>query len=269
MKQLTQIGATTQEAISLALQKLGKTREQVDVEVLQEGKKGFLGFGARSAEVRVTVKEVHVRPTIEAEKAEPQKTTQFVEPTVINDVETISSQVSGQSSDIEAVQQVVEEQKEEEETSVNPIEDAKSYLVNIAEQLDIHDLEIETTREGKYVLFQLKSEKAALLIGKRGQTLNSLQQLTQLVLNKSAKQFLMVKLDVENYRERRQEALELLADRMADKALRLNERVAFEPMQSYERKIIHNQLANRLDIETYSEGTEPNRYLVIEPVKND
>ncbi|MBG9454340.1 protein jag [Lysinibacillus sphaericus] len=263
MKQLTQIGATTQEAISLALQKLGKTREQVDVEVLQEGKRGFLGFGARSAEVRVTVKEVQVRPTIEAEKAEQQNTTQFVESAVIDDVETISSQVSEQLSDIEAVQQ------EGEDTSMNPIEDAKSYLVNIAEQLDIHDLEIETTREGKYVLFQLKSEKAALLIGKRGQTLNSLQQLTHLVLNKSAKQFLMVKLDVENYRERRQEALELLADRMADKALRLNQRVTFEPMQSYERKVIHNQLANRLDIETYSEGTEPNRYLVIEPVKND
>ncbi|MGE7130760.1 RNA-binding cell elongation regulator Jag/EloR [Lysinibacillus xylanilyticus] len=268
MKQLTQIGATTQEAISLALQKLGKTREQVDVEVLQEGKKGFLGFGARSAEVRVTVKEVQVRPTIEAEKAEQQNMTQFDEPTVIDDVETRSSQVSEQPSDIEAVQQIVEVQKEEEETSVNPIEEAKAYLVNIAEQLDIHDLEVETTREGKYVLFQLKSEKAALLIGKRGQTLNSLQQLTQLVLNKSAKQFLMVKLDVENYRERRQVALELLADRMADKALRLNQRVTFEPMQSYERKIIHNQLANRFDIETYSEGTEPNRYLVIEPVKN-
>ncbi|MCL1697652.1 MULTISPECIES: RNA-binding cell elongation regulator Jag/EloR [unclassified Lysinibacillus] len=269
MKQLTQIGATEQEAISLALQKLGKTREQVDVEVLQKGKKGFLGFGARSAEVRVTVKEVLVQSTIEVEKAAQQNATQFVEPTVIDDVETISSQVSEQPSDIEAVQQIVEEQKEEEETSVNPIEDAKNYLNNIAEQLGIQDLEIETTREGKNVLFQLKSEKAALLIGKRGQTLNSLQQLTQLVLNKSAKQFLMVKLDVENYRERRQVALELLADRMADKALRLNQRVTFEPMQSYERKVIHNQLANRLDIETYSEGTEPNRYLVIEPVKND
>jgi len=268
VKQLTQIGATTQEAISLALQKLGKTREQVDVEVLQEGKRGFLGFGARSAEVRVTVKEVQVRPTIEAEKAEQQNTTQFVESAVIDDVETISSQVSDQPNEIEAVQKVVNEQNEEED-SANPIEDAKTYLVTIAEQLDIHDLEVETTREGKYVLFQLKSEKAALLIGKRGQTLNSLQQLTHLVLNKSAKQFLMVKLDVENYRERRQEALELLADRMADKALRLNQRVTFEPMQSYERKVIHNQLANRLDIETYSEGTEPNRYLVIEPVKND
>ena len=266
MKQLTQIGATTQEAISLALQKLGKTREQVDVEVLQEGKKGFLGFGARSAQVRVTVKEVQI-PIVESEKTDQQNLTQLDEQ-VVDDVETISSQVSEQPSEIEAVQQVKED-PEEEEASVNPIDEAKAYLVNIAKQLDIHDLDIETTREGKYVLFQLKCEKAALLIGKRGQTLNSLQQLTQLVLNKSAKQFLMVKLDVENYRERRQEALELLADRMADKALRLNQRVAFEPMQSYERKIIHNQLANRLDIETYSEGTEPNRYLVIEPVKND
>jgi len=265
VKQLTQIGATTQEAISLALQKLGKTREQVDVEVLQEGKKGFLGFGARSAQVRVTVKEAQI-PIVETEKAEQQNLTQLNEQ-VIDDVETISSQVSEQPSEIEAVQQVKED-SEEEEASANPIDEAKAYLVNIAKQLDIHDLDIETTREGKYVLFQLKCEKAALLIGKRGQTLNSLQQLTQLVLNKSAKQFLMVKLDVENYRERRQEALELLADRMADKALRLNQRVAFEPMQSYERKIIHNQLANRLDIETYSEGTEPNRYLVIEPVKN-
>lgn len=259
MKQLTQIGATTQEAISLALQKLGKTREQVDVEVLQEGKKGFLGFGARSAEVRVTVKEVQV-PTIESDNAQLQVVT------VVDDVETLSSQVSEQPSEMKEVQQVVKEQDEDGD-SANPIEEAKAYLSSIAEQLAIHDLEIATTREGKYVLFQLKSEKAALLIGKRGQTLNSLQQLTQLVLNKSAKQFLMVKLDVENYRERRQVALELLADRMADKALRLNQRVAFEPMPSYERKIIHNQLANRLDLETYSEGTEPNRYLVIEPVK--
>lgn len=265
MKQLTQIGATTQEAISLALQKLGKTREQVDVEVLQEGKKGFLGFGARSAQVRVTVKEVQI-PIVETEKAEQLNMTQLDEQ-VVDHVETISSQVSEQPSEIEVGQQI-KENPEEEEALVNPIDEAKAYLVNIAKQLDIHDLDIETTREGKYVLFQLKCEKAALLIGKRGQTLNSLQQLTQLVLNKSAKQFLMVKLDVENYRERRQEALELLADRMADKALRLNQRVAFEPMQSYERKIIHNQLANRLDIETYSEGTEPNRYLVIEPVKN-
>lgn len=265
MKQLTQIGATTHEAISLALQKLGKTREQVDVEVLQEGKKGFLGFGSRAAEVRVTVKEVQVTQ-VEVDRQQ-EKAEDIVEAAaVVEVIDNESSQVSEQPIDIEAVQENVLEGKKED-SSEYPIEEAKAYLTSIAANMDIQDLKIETTREGKYVLFQLESEKAALLIGKRGQTLNSLQQLTQLVLNKSAKQFLLVKIDVENYRERRQVALEQLADRMADKALRLNQRMEFEPMQSYERKIIHNQLANRLDIETYSEGTEPNRYLVIEPVR--
>lgn len=259
MKQLTQIGATTNEAISLALQKLGKTREQVDVEVLQEAKKGFLGFGTRAAKVRVIVKEEGIT---QQEKAED-----IVEAiTVVEDIDIESSQVSEQPIDIEAVQKVVLEEKQKD-SSTNPIEEAKAYLTSVATKMGIEDLKIETKRQGKYVIFQLESEKAALLIGKRGQTLNSLQQLTQLVLNKSAKQFLLVKIDVENYRERRQVALEQLADRMADKAVRLNQRIEFEPMQSYERKIIHNQLANRLDIETYSEGTEPNRYLVIEPVR--
>lgn len=263
MKQLTQIGATTHEAISLALQKLGKTREQVDVEVLQEGKKGFLGFGSRTAEVRVTVKEVQVTQ-VEVD-SQQEKVADIVE-AVVEVIDNESSQVSEQPIDIEAVQKNVLEENKEYSTE-DPIEEAKAYLLSIATNMDIQDLKIETKREGKYVLFQLESEKAALLIGKRGQTLNSLQQLTQLVLNKSAKQFLLVKIDVENYRERRQVALEQLADRMADKALRLNQRMEFEPMQSYERKIIHNQLANRLDIETYSEGTEPNRYLVIVPVR--
>lgn len=265
MKQLTQIGATTHEAISLALQKLGKTREQVDVEVLQEGKKGFLGFGSRTAEVRVIVKEEQV-VQVDVEKHADTTKDIVAAATVVEDIDNESSQVSEQPIDIEAVQKNVLEEKEED-SSEDPIEVAKAYLTSIATQMDIQDLKIKITREGKYVLFQLESEKAALLIGKRGQTLNSLQQLTQLVLNKSAKQFLLVKIDVENYRERRQVALEQLADRMADKAIRLNKRMEFEPMQSYERKIIHNQLANRLDIETYSEGTEPNRYLVIEPVR--
>ena len=133
--------------------------------------------------------------------------------------------------------------------------------------MGIADLRIEHESDGKNVSFKLNSEKAALLIGKRGQTLNALQQLTQLVLNKTAKSFMVLQMDVEDYRERRQVALEQLAERMADKAIRSRRPVAFEPMASYERKIIHNILANRLDIETYSEGNEPNRYLVIEPIK--
>ena len=270
MKQITQIGATVNEAVSLALQKLGKTRDQVDVEVLQEGKKGFLGFGARAAEVRVTVKE-DVRAMIEEEK-KPQQDEPVEEQRAEVEAPTedvLTEQVEHESVHVvngeEPVQVVNDDQPETQEQ--DPIEEAKLYLTNIALDMGIQDLQIHTESEGKYILFKLESEKAAFLIGKRGQTLNALQQLTQLVLNKSAKSFMLVKLDVEDYRERRQASLEQLAERMADKAVRTRKKVVFEPMPSYERKIIYNALANRLDIETYSEGVEPNRYLVIEPLK--
>ncbi|WP_431028527.1 RNA-binding cell elongation regulator Jag/EloR [Lysinibacillus sp. LZ02] len=263
MKPITQIGATVNEAISLALQKLGKTREQVDVEVLQEGKKGFLGFGARNAEVRVTVKE-DVQAIIEEEVVtEPQsvESAKGDQPIIQQSVE---DKPTSEENGEEPVQVVNDDQPEVQEQ--NPMEEAKEYLMQIALAMDITDLKIHTVSEGKYISFKLESEKAAFLIGKRGQTLNALQQLTQLVLNKSAKSFMLVKLDVEDYRERRQVSLEQLAERMADKAIRTRKVVKFEPMPSYERKIIHNALANRLDIETYSEGVEPNRYLVIEPL---
>lgn len=270
MKQITQIGATVEEAISLALQKLDIPREQVDVEVLQEGKKGFLGFGARPAEVRVTVKEIEV---VEVEHPQPiveeVQQPEVVEQTTPESITQQDEFVTDEGEKQELVEQ--ETQPEAQQTKVieteNPIEEAKAYLISIAESMEIDDLTIKTEVKGKYVQFMLESEKAAYLIGKRGQTLNALQQLTQLVLNKNSNSFLLAKLDVENYRERRQVALEQLAERMADKAVRTRKRVQFEPMPSYERKIIHNALANRLDIETCSEGAEPNRYLVIEPVK--
>lgn len=267
MKQITQIGATVNEAVSLALQKLGKTRDQVDVEVLQEGKKGFLGFGARAAEVRVTVKE-DVRVVIE-EESTPQPNEPVEEQRTaletLTDEQVVESEPVHVVNGEEPVQVANDDQPKTQEQ--DPIEEAKAYLTNIALEMGIEDLQIHTESEGKHILFKLESEKAAFLIGKRGQTLNALQQLTQLVLNKSAKSFMLVKLDVEDYRERRQASLEQLAERMADKAIRTRKKVVFEPMPSYERKIIHNALANRLDIETYSEGVEPNRYLVIEPLK--
>ena len=183
MKQITQIGATTQEAISLALQKLDKTLEQVDVEVLQEGKKGFLGFGVRPAEVRVTVKEIDE---------------------VVVDVQQLQESVEYDVVDENTIEHHIEDIKQQVENNSNPIEDVKVYLYTIAKEMDIHDLQIVTITEGKLTTFKLESEKAALLIGKRGQTLNSLQQLAQLVMNKSAQSYMLLKLDVENYRERRQ-----------------------------------------------------------------
>ena len=254
MKQTTQIGATVKEAISLALQKLGVSHEQVDVEVLQEGKKGFLGFGARNAEVRVTVKDI------------VQQQVNEVISTSTTPVEEVAEEVILEEPIFVQDEQPIH-QEQTDDLQVDPIEEAKSYLTSIAKEMGITDLAIEHTSDGKHVSFKLSSEKAALLIGKRGLTLNALQQVTQLTLNKSAKSFMILQMDVEDYRERRQVALEQLAARMADKAIRTRKPVAFEPMASYERKIIHNALANRLDIETFSEGAEPNRYLVIEPVK--
>lgn len=254
MKQTTQIGATVEEAISLALQKLGHTREQVDVEVLQEGKRGFLGFGARNAEVRVTVKE-----------SVQQRVDQDTTSDAASDVEELT--IVEKTIENEPVSANEDQPIHHEQQQVDPIEEAKQYLTNIALGMGITDLTIDHETDGKHVSFKLSSEKAALLIGKRGLTLNALQHLIQLILNKTAKSFMILQMDVEDYRERRQAALEQLALRMADKAIRTRKPVSFEPMASYERKIIHNALANRIDIETHSQGVEPNRYLVIEPVK--
>jgi len=245
VNQITHTGKTTEEAISEALIKLGVTRDRVTINVLTEEKKGFLGFGSRLAEVEVTVKEVQLEEI---------------------DV-TINNQPDEQQP---VVRETIHEQfvlEVNESTRTKAIEETKVYLQDIAKQMKIDDLEIETIHEGKYVTLRLESKKAALLIGKRGQTLNALQQLSQLVVNKFSNQFLMVQLDVENYRERRKESLEQLADRMADKAIRSGKKVEFEPMPSYERKVIHHALSRRLDIETFSVGTDPNRYLVIEPLK--
>ena len=258
MKQITQLGATKEEAISLALQKLGASIEEVEVEVLQEAKKGFLGFGVRQAEVRVTLKEVEEPVKVnKIEVLNEEVRVEEAQPEEINHLEPIQVEES-------TVQQMKNDENVLEE---DPIEVAKAYLTDIAEGMGIKDLKIQAETQGKNTLFKLESEKAAMLIGKRGATLNALQQLTQLVINKSAKTFMLVKLDVENYRERREIALEQLAERLADKAVRTGKKVSLEPMPSYERKVIHHTLSNRIDIETYSEGTEPNRHLVIEPIK--
>ncbi len=206
MNEVKMTGQTVEEAIQSALTKLGISKEEAEIEVVDQGKKGFLGFGARPASVIV-------------------------------------------------------------KKPLNPIEEAKNFLLSIMKQMDV-DAKIEVKREGKNVEFQLSGEKIALVIGKRGQTLNALQSLTQLVLNRYSQQFLTIILDAENYRAKRKETLENLAAKLADKALRTNRKVALEPMPSYERKIIHAALMRMNQVETFSEGQEPGRHIVIAPKKN-
>jgi spoIIIJ-associated protein len=129
------------------------------------------------------------------------------------------------------------------------------------------DAKIEKKQSGKTVTFQIKGDKMAVLIGKRGQTLNSLQYLTQLVANRHSKSYLQIEVDAENYREKRKETLNQLAVRIAKQVIRTSKNVSLEPMPSYERKIIHAALSEFKEIETYSNGEEPNRHLVISPKK--
>lgn len=247
MNQITQTAPTKEEAITVALEKLGVSRDDVSIILVEAGKKGFLGFGKKPAVVEVTVlkkeqeiKEVKVQEVEKVEEVTELEETVKKE-SVIEDVPTI--------------------------TNEQAVEETKSYIKEIAKEMNINDLVINEKRDGKFIYLHLNSEKAAILIGKRGQTLNALENLSQLVANKFSNSFIIIKLDVGDYRERRQESLEQLAERMADKAIRTGSKVEFEPMSSFERKIIHNALSVRVDIETYSVGTDPNRYLVIEPIK--
>src|SRR5699024_2136108 len=124
---------------------------------------------------------------------------------------------------------------------------------------------IEKEIKDNHVSFQLYGEKIAILIGKRGKTLNALQYLSQLVLNKHHDEYFTVIVDAEGYRERRKATLIDLASKMRDKAIRMNRKVALEPMPAFERKVIHTALQNDHTVSTYSDGREPHRYIVIQP----
>lgn len=149
---------------------------------------------------------------------------------------------------------------------IDPLEEAKKFLIQVSEQMGA-PVEIEIKRDGKQVYFVMTGEKIALLIGKRGQTLNSLQYLTQLVINRFSNQYLTVILDAEDYRNRRSETLIQLAHRLALKAVKSGKDVPLEPMPSYERKVIHTALADNKRVKTFSDGSEPHRFIVITPVR--
>ncbi|TCP20012.1 spoIIIJ-associated protein [Scopulibacillus darangshiensis] len=147
----------------------------------------------------------------------------------------------------------------------NPIEKAINYLRDIVEKMGVI-VEIKATQhDERNVECQLTGDDLALLIGKRGHTLNALQYLTNLVANKHSDHKLKIVLDAENYRARRKESLEILAERMAHKAVRNRRKVKLDPMPAYERKIVHTVLQPNRHIKTASEGEEPHRYVTISP----
>ena len=140
------------------------------------------------------------------------------------------------------------------------------YLTEITKQLDAPAV-VKIKREANMIVFQLDTQKQGLLIGKHGKTLNALQYLAQVFIHRVAKNKLSVVVNVGNYREKRQEIIQRLAERTADKVSRTGQPVFLEPMPAFERKQIHAVLSKNEAVQTHSEGDEPYRYLVVEPVK--
>ncbi|MBB6450594.1 spoIIIJ-associated protein [Geomicrobium halophilum] len=147
----------------------------------------------------------------------------------------------------------------------NPVGEAEDFLAEVLRCIDV-GLEIESSDAGEQkARFDISGDQIGMVIGKRGQTLEALQYLTNLVANRHSDQYLHIEIDAENYRERREKALEQLANRLAEKAKRTNRKVALEPMQAKERKKIHQTLQNHSAVDTYSDGKEPRRHIVITP----
>ncbi|GAA0334617.1 protein jag [Bacillus carboniphilus] len=146
----------------------------------------------------------------------------------------------------------------------DPLSDSVKYLEAVTKMMGTN-VQIDVNKNGRVLEMNVTSDKSGLLIGKRGQTLNALQYLTQLVANHSSDQYVTVILDAENYREKRNETLVQLAERLAYKAIQTKKEVSLEPMPSYERKVIHTALSHNHKVRTFSSGAEPNRHIVIAP----
>lgn len=158
------------------------------------------------------------------------------------------------------------EARVEVEKQTDPIDDAKRFLESVFDTMEI-EVAIALSHEEDQVVFNLVGSNLGVIIGKRGQTLDSLQYLANTVANRSSRDHPRIVLDAENYRERREDALKKLAERLADRAIQTKKDVILEPMTPLERKIIHSYLQDNEWVSTYSKGEEPNRKIVISPKK--
>ena len=263
-------GTDVEEAVKLALLDLNLTIDEVDVTVLEESSRGFLGIiGSKLAKVRVEKKkapakeekqEKPVTPAKQekaAEKAKPER-----ERTPKKETSRNKKERTAPKFDIENVKPVLTKETEE---NLTPCEDneALRFLKEVTKEMGL-ELDI-TAKEGKDVLYiDIQGKDSGTIIGKRGQTLDAIQYLTSLVVNKEQNAYTRVVVDAENYRAKREKTLELLAVRLANKVARTKKSVRLEPMNPYERKVIHATLQNHPQVTTKSEGQDPYRRVIIE-----
>ncbi len=244
-------GKTVDDAITEACEKLEVTSDKLYYEVIEKGTSGILGFGSKPAVIKACVKSEDDAISNDVKEFTEDKKEVKVE-------KAVSETVNENDKSNEAAN------KEEEKAPfvLTDKNDPKVFLSKVFEAMNLK-ASIKSEVVGNEIDIELSGDDMGVLIGKRGQTLDSLQYLTSLYVNKGSDTYVRVKIDTENYRSRRKDTLENLAKNIAYKVKRTKKSVSLEPMNPYERRIIHSALQNDKYVSTHSEGEEPFRKVII------
>ena len=292
---------TVDDAITKACIELGLSSDQLEIQVISEGSSGFLGIGSKPAVIQVRRKKEKgsdhksentltdnasekKAETVKAEKIKNQEVRTSVQRKVSEEAsadnrkeekKTSSEEISGVKKSEKKSERENKPESKASEKKEGPVErtaeeivtmkaSASKFLDGIFKAMELPvNITIEYNQEEGSLDIDFEGDDMGILIGKRGQTLDSLQYLVSLVVNKDQKNYVRVKLDTEDYRRRRKETLENLANNIANKVRRSHHAVSLEAMNPYERRIIHSALQNNKYVETHSEGNEPYRHVVV------
>ena len=300
MRQYEASAKTVEEAVELGLQELGVSIGDVDVQVVEEGSKGLFGlFGSRPVKVRLTVKDSEEdplgdlleekpakKPEKKAEKKPEKKAEKKQEEkkpaAKAEEKKSEEKKPAEKKAEKKPAEKKAESEAPAEKQEIRTLEKPEVTMIP-ADQLDAESpagvareflgeltklmgvdvtIDMGTDAEGNVYGF-MQGDTLGILIGRRGETLDALQYLTSLKVNRGRDSYTRVTLDTENYRAKREDTLIRLANRMANRALRTGRKVSLEPMNPYERRIIHFALQQNEGVTTHSEGDEPNRHVVI------
>lgn len=266
------------EALTDAAEELGVKAEELDYEVIRETGKGLLGR-------LLTGKEVVISAWVKAE-AEKEKPKAGKEKPAVKKTENKAENISGKKAD-KVQESAKQESKPAENSGEEPrapkssgrkiatvvpadaVAQARDFVAELLRLMGFEDikLNVKIGNNGSTIDIDVSGEKMGLLIGKRGETINSVQYLTGLYVNHGRNEYIKVNIDTENYRRKREETLVRLAHSLERRAIRENQSITLEPMNANERRIIHSALQNNPNITTYSVGNEPNRKVVVAPKK--
>ena len=252
IKYLEKSGRTREDALAAALAELGMSEEEIlGSELIELPKSGFLGIGAKPAVIRVSYEAPDEEPA--PAKSEAPKAEKKAEPKAKPEKQPAPKPV------VKAAAASPDEPAEYAEI--------RAFLTGLLERMGVSaEMEI-SPRENGGVNVNLTGSSMGAIIGRRGETLDAIQHLTNYVVNKSTEKHLHISVDAEAYRSKREESLTKLAEKMAEKAIKYKRSMALEPMNSYERHVIHTALQNYEGVTTSSTGVEPNRRVVVSYVK--